>query len=139
MWARAARRRLDAALTPPVDMVDEADKLVDLGQAIEALDRALRHADRILGAVEGTALPAAIDWDHIRTFARRGRDALAHSDERLAEPGLGYFLRRDQTTISLFGKARGEKSHRLDQLGTKDLVEAIDELTAWFDSESSIS
>src|SRR5262245_44637823 len=90
IWARAARRRFDEALAPAKDVFEETDRTADLGQCLEALDRALRHAKRVSDQVHGTALAGGIDWPHIRRFARVGRDALTHGDERLAADGFGY-------------------------------------------------
>jgi hypothetical protein len=137
-WARAARRRFEAAKLPFSDPLEEPDRLTDLGQGIEALDRALRYAEQITDAVSGTSLPAGTDWPRARTFARRGRDALAHGDERLTAPGLGYHLRLDRGIVRQFGKAKRERKWRTDEIPITDLVDATDVLIDWFDREASI-
>lgn len=90
VWARAASRRVVSGSLSPQSQLAEADCLADLAQGIEAFDRAIRHADHVLNTVSGTALPGGVDWSRLRDFARRGRDALAHGDERLASPGFDY-------------------------------------------------
>jgi hypothetical protein len=87
-WARAARRRIEAAQVPFKSPIEEPDRLTDLGQAIEAIDRALRYANRIADSVSGTSVPAGPDWPRIKKVARRGRDALAHGDEEAHRSGL---------------------------------------------------
>lgn len=107
-------------------------------QGIEALDRALRYARRVTNAVSGASLPSGIDWERIAKFARRGRDALAHGDERLTAPGLGYSLRMSDGIVRQFGKARTERKWRTDELPMADLVAAIQALVDWLDKESSM-
>jgi len=118
--------------------VGEADCLADLGQGIDALDRALRYADHVLKTVTGTALPAGVDWSRLRKFARRGRNALAHGDERLASPGFGYSLRITGGVIQQHGKAKFEKQWRADVIELTELSAGIDALVAWLEREASI-
>jgi hypothetical protein len=137
-WARAARRRIEAAQAPFKSPLEEPDRLTDLGQGIEALDRALRYAKRVTDAVAGTSLPAGIDWPRITRFARRGRDALAHGDDRFTAPGFGYSIRLSGGIIRQFGKAKRERLWRTDELPIADLMAAVDALVDWLDKESSL-
>lgn len=137
-WSRAAQRRLVSARVPIHSPLEEPDRLTDLGQGIEALDRALRYASRIIEAVSGTSLPPGPDWPRISKFARRGRDAVAHGDERLAAPGFGYSLCLDGDVVRQFGKAKRERKWRTDEISIMELAAATDALAAWFDRESSI-
>lgn len=137
-WARAAQRRIEAAQIPIGSPIEEPDRLTDLGQGIEALDRALRYSNRILDSVSGTSLPAGPDWPRVSKFARRGRDALAHGDERLIAPGFGYSLRLDGGVVRQFGKARGEKKWSTDEIPIAELAKATDVLITWLDREASI-
>lgn len=137
IWARAAKRRLVSARSPFADPFEEADHLADLGQGIEALDRSLRYADRVLKAVRETSLPAGIDWDGLREFSRRGRDALAHGDERLTNPGLGYSIRFRDADVEIHGKAKGDVEWQTDRIPVDDLKAGIDALEVWLDRESS--
>jgi hypothetical protein len=137
-WASAARRRLLSARVPFDRPLEEPARLTDLGQGIEALDRALRYANWITNTVSGTSLPPGPDWTRISKFARRGRDALAHGDERLSDPGFGYALRIDGDIARQHGKSKREKTWRTDEISVIELAEAIDALISWFDRESSI-
>jgi hypothetical protein len=137
-WASAAKRRLVSARVPFDNPLEEPARLTDLGQGIEALDRALRYAKWITRAVTGTSLPPGSDWLRITKFARRGRDALAHGDERLSAPGFGYSLRLDGEIVRQHGKANREKTWRTDEISATELGDATDALIAWFDRESSI-
>ena len=137
-WARAAQRRVEAAQMPVSSVPEEPNRITELGQGIEALDRALRYARRVTDAVSGASLPSGIDWERIAKFARRGRDALAHGDERLTAPGLGYSLRMSDGIVRQFGKARTERKWRTDELPMADLVAAIQALVDWLDKESSM-
>jgi hypothetical protein len=137
-WASAAQRRLLSARLPYESPLEEPVRLTDLGQGIEALDRALRYANWITKAVSGTSLPPGPDWPRISKFARRGRDALAHGDERLADPGLGYSVRLRGDIVRQHGKARREKTWQTDEISVLELTEATAALIAWFDREASI-
>lgn len=138
IWARAAQRRFGAARSPATGTVEEADRCADLAQGLEGLDRALRYADQVLKVVSGTALPSGVEWESIRAFARRGRNAVAHGDERLAASGSGYSLVIKNDVVQLRGKARREKEWRSDQESVEELADAIDVLTAWLERESAI-
>ncbi len=137
-WARAGQRRLASARVPFVDPLEEPERLTDLAQGIEAFDRALRYAKWITEAVSGTSLPPGTDWPRITKFARRGRDAVAHGDERLSAPGFGYSLRLDGDIVRQHGKASRERKWRTDEIPITELAAAADALVAWFDRESSI-
>jgi hypothetical protein len=138
VWARAARRRVASGSLSPQSQVAEADCLADLGQGIEAIDRAIRYADHVLKTVTGTALPGGVDWSRLRQFARRGRDALAHGDERLTSPGFGYSLRISAGVIYQHGKAKGEKQWRTDAIDLRELADSVDALVSWLEREASI-
>jgi hypothetical protein len=138
-WAKTARRRFAEAERPAEGPIEETDRTFDLAQGIEALDRALRSARRVLDATKGTELPQGIDWKGVRAFARRSRDALAHGDERIASPGFGYLFRREGDDVVIYGKARGEKARRRDSIPMAELENAATALEEWLDRESSIS
>jgi hypothetical protein len=137
LWIRAAKRRLEDHARPATGPIDETDRTADIGQAVEAIDRALRYGKRVTEGRRGAVLPPGVDWDRVRTFARRGRDALAHGDERLAKPGFGYLFRVEGTKVVLYGKAKWDLKARRDELDVADLRHAVDELEAWLDRESS--
>jgi hypothetical protein len=139
LWARAARRRFDAVNGSASTAQEIADSGADLAQGIEALDRALRFAARVLSGVPGTSLPPGIDWDAIRRFARRGRNAVAHGDERLADPGLGYSVRIESGVVIQHGKARGDDRWQTDRLPFADLAKAAKSLEDWFRREIAIA
>lgn len=138
VWARAARRRFDDAIAPAHGVFEEADRTADLGQALEALDRALRHVKRVTDQVQGTALPDGIDWAHVRHCARLGRDALTHGDERLAAEGFGFRFWREGHQVKVFGRPRGAKKWQTNSVGLSELGSAIDALVDWLDKESAM-
>jgi hypothetical protein len=88
--------------------------------------------------VRGAGLPDGIDWPRLRRFARAGRDALAHGDERLAAEGFGYRFWRAGQEVKVFGRAKGSKKWQTHSVDLDDLGAAIDALAAWLDRESSI-
>jgi hypothetical protein len=137
-WAKTARRRFAEAGLPADGPFEQADRTFDLAQGVEALDRAFRSAQRVLDGTPGTSLPDGVDWDAVRSFVRRSRDALAHGDERLAKPGYGYLFRCEADRVTICGKAKGEKSRRSDSIPLADLESAATALEAWLDRESSI-
>jgi len=112
--------------------------LADLGQGIEALDRSLRYAKRVTDTISGTSLPTGIDWPQITKFARRGRDALAHGDERISDPGFGFSLRLSGGMVRQFGKTKRERKWRTDEIPVGELIDAIDALVDWLDKEASL-
>jgi hypothetical protein len=139
VWARASRRRFAEASRAASGRFEETDRTADLAQGVEALDRALRSAQRVLDHVRGTELPQGVDWPAVRKFARRSREALAHGDDRLERPGFGYNFRRDGDWVVVFGRAKGEKEFREDSISFAELDRAAAELESWLDRESEIT
>lgn len=137
--ARAAGRRLTNGAAPASGLVDGLDRNADLGQGIEALDRAFRYTDLVLSHGSGLSLPTGPEWSEIRQFVRRGRDAIAHGDERLSEPGLGYYITIKDGLVTQFGKAKRERNWRTDVLPVAELIDSVEVLTNWLLFESSVT
>ena len=134
---RAAKRRLEDYAKHASGPIEETDRTADLGQSIEAPDRALRYAKRVVDTRKGVQLPPGTDWKAVESFTRRGRDALAHGDEGIENPGLGYLFRVEGTGVVLYGKAKWDKKSQRDEMELADLVRAVDELMAWLERQSA--
>jgi len=67
----------------------------------------------------------------------RGRDALAHGDERLSSPGPGYSVSISGGGVHQFGRARRDRDWRADEVALVDLVEAVDVLADWLVGDAS--
>jgi hypothetical protein len=132
-------RRFIAVASTPTSFAESFDFNADVAQGIEALDRALRCAAWVIRTVPALSLPAGPDWSSIRDFARRGRDAIAHGDERLAEPGPGYSVSVNRGIVRQFGKARRDRDWRTDEVALVELMEACDVLGDWFIGDASNS
>ena len=137
VWARTAIWRFLAVASTPAGFGESLDQNADVAQGIEALDRALRYADWVARTVPGLDLPAGRDWTLIRDFARRGRDAIAHGDERLAAPGPGYAVSINRGIVRQFGKARRESEWRKDEIPLVELLDACASLADWLIGDAS--
>lgn len=140
IWISVARRRLAAVRTTgPGGPADEALRVAEAAQSLQALHIAIQHMDRaVRGPVKGLEWPSEVAWDRVRDFVKRFRDAVDHGPERLDNPGLGYNVRIEEGNPVVFGKARGDKAWREDRMSISELEDALRVLGDWAAAEESI-